>query len=175
MMQLTAHKKYTVRDYMRLGEGAPYQLIGGNLIMSPAPSTNHQRIVGNIFRQMANFLDANPLGEVFCSPVDVHFDKENVLQPDIVFISKRNFKIIRDNGIYGAPDVIVEVLSPFNSYFDWKEKKGIYSFFGVKEYWIVDPKDKEVVGFRNSENGLIEFFTGKKSFTVKLLELKITI
>ena len=174
-MQTTAQKQYTVRDYMRLEEGAPYQLIRGKLVMSPAPSIKHQETVGTIYRQIANYLEKNLLGKVFCSLIDVHFDEENVLQPDVVFIAQENLKIIRENAIYGAPDLIVEVLSSFNSYYDWKEKKGTYSFFGVKEYWIVDPQDKEVVGFRNTDNGFVEFFKGKNSFSIELLNLKISI
>lgn len=83
--------------------------------------------------------------------------------------------MIRDNGIYGAPDMVVEVLSPLRAYYDLKEKKGIYSFYGVKEYWIVDPKDKEVVGLKNSENGLLEFYRGNGSFRINLIGLNIAI
>ncbi|MBA2422393.1 MAG: Uma2 family endonuclease, partial [Chitinophagales bacterium] len=121
-METTLKKKATKQDYMNLPEGAPYQLINGELIMSPAPKFNHQNIILEISFLIKNFLNNNPIGVLVISPMDVHFDEENIFQPDILFISKENKNCRIEDWVYGPPDLIIEVLSEFNSYFDTKKK-----------------------------------------------------
>ena len=87
-------EKKTVRDYQLLPEGAPYQLINGKLIMSPSPNRIHQKLIGEIFRLIANHLNGNLIGEVYIAPSDVYLDEENVVQPDIYFVSKNNSLVI---------------------------------------------------------------------------------
>jgi Uma2 family endonuclease len=79
--------------------------------------------------------------------MDVHFKEQEIYQPDIIFISNKKSEIIFENGIYGAPDVIVEILSPSNASFDLRQKKEVYEKRKVKEYWTVDPATKSVKGF----------------------------
>jgi Uma2 family endonuclease len=144
-MLLTTEKRYTVADYERLPEGAPYQLIGGELIMSPSPEYPHQGIVGNIFEVLRPFIRSRGLGDLILSPMDVHLTKEDVYQPDLIFVRSENLPRLRaDRRIYFVPDLVIEVLSPSTANYDYSRKKKIYWNRGVKEYWIVAPDDKTI-------------------------------
>ncbi|MCF6154430.1 MAG: Uma2 family endonuclease [Candidatus Brocadia sp.] len=146
-------KIYTYDDYAKLPEGEPYQLIGGKLVMTPAPSTYHQEIskrLGYLLYEHAEL--KQKLGKVLHAPVDVYFEDEETYQPDIIFISNDRVGIIKKEKIEGAPDLIIEILSPTTAYYDLIHKKDIYAKHGVKEYWIVDPMEKWVESYKN-ENG----------------------
>ncbi len=140
-------KIYTYEDYQSLPEGAPYQLIGGELIMTPAPSIYHQIISGRLEFQMRAFLSQQNLGLILDAPVDVCLGETETYQPDILFISKERMEIIESARINGAPDLVVEIISPSTAYYDLRKKFKIYERYGVKEYWIVDPEDKSVQVF----------------------------
>jgi Uma2 family endonuclease len=88
------------------------------------------------------------VGEIRIAPYDVHFSKENILQPAIVFIKNENIRKIKSRGLFGAPDLIVEILSPATSHLDFDEKKLIYEKYAVQEYYIVEPNSKAVTSFR---------------------------
>ncbi|MBK5278254.1 MAG: Uma2 family endonuclease [Bacteroidia bacterium] len=134
-------KEWTVDDYLLLGEmKTPCQLINGELIMSPAPTPNHQRVARKIFKILDS---ANLLGEIFFSPIDLYIDSKNVFQPDLVYLSDSKAHLTK-RGIEGPPDLIVEIISPSNSYTDRNQKKDSYLRFGVKEYWIVDPGNETI-------------------------------
>ncbi|MBI5181890.1 MAG: Uma2 family endonuclease [Nitrospirae bacterium] len=153
--QIDKKKTYTYEDYERLPEGAPYQLIGGELIMTPAPIPYHQKILGKIFFEMNKFVEKNNLGDVYISPIDVYFSQTDVYQPDIIFISKDRLNIIGEKKIEGPPDLVIEILSPATAYYDLRIKKDVYEKSGVKEYWIVDPMQKTIEVFIN-KNGKFE-------------------
>ncbi len=97
------------------------------------------------------FVKKHQIGKVYDAPYDVVLSENNVFQPDIMFVSNENSKIIKEKNITGAPDLIIEILSPATGYYDLTEKKEIYAEFGVKEYWIVDPK-KQWVEFYSNES-----------------------
>ena len=140
MLAVEKKKKYTIEDYMLLEEGEPFQLIENDLIMSPSPSLIHQLILGEFYDALKTFNKTQNLnGLVVLSPIDVYFDDDNVYQPDIVFISADRKNLIVDGRIQGAPDLVIEILSPFNAYYDLRQKMGIYQKYGVNEYIIVDP------------------------------------
>jgi Uma2 family endonuclease len=141
-------EKKTVQDYKQLPEGSLYQLINGELIMTPAPRRIHQKLIGEIFKQVAVYLDSNPLGEAYIAPFDVYLDDENVVQPDICFIAQRNISILGDDGASGVPDMVIELLSPSNAYYDLRAKLQLYEKYGVKEYFIVDPEDDMVIAYK---------------------------
>jgi Uma2 family endonuclease len=84
---LTTSRRYTLADYEALPEGAPYQLIAGSLVMSPAPIPYHQKYVGRIYALLDAFVDDHWLGETFLSPIDVYFNEMDAYQPDIIFIA----------------------------------------------------------------------------------------
>lgn len=136
--------RHTHGDYAALDDPDRHQLIGGRLVKEPAPTIYHQRISGNLFLSMASHVRARGLGEVFAAPVDVRLGDYDTYQPDILFVSAAHAAIIGDRTIDGAPDLIVEVLSPSNAYYDLRHKKHVYHESGVEEYWIVDPIEQVV-------------------------------
>ena len=153
MAQAAEHiKKYTYEDYLKTPDEIRYELIEGDLIMTPAPTVKHQRLSRKIEFILERFVEENGLGEVFYAPCDVHLDDENVLQPDIMFISKERSEIIGEKSIHGAPDLAIEILSESSAYRDMVQKKIIYARFGVKEYWIVSPEEASVEIFVLKEN-----------------------
>lgn len=131
------------------------QVINNRLVMSPAPHSAHQRISRKIAFQLNEFVESNQLGEVFYAPVDVYFDEGNVYEPDIFFIAADRISIVRDN-VYGAPDLIVEVLSPGSEKIDKIEKKEVYERCGVREYWIIHPLTKKVIGYRTVNGAFVD-------------------
>jgi len=139
MLIIEKKKKYTAEDYMMLEEGSPFQLVENELIMSPSPNSVHQAIVARLSQIMLNFLDnLNKDGYVAVS-MDVVFDENNVFQPDVLYVSgERKNEIVKER-VEGVPDLVVEILSPSNAYYDLRQKKDIYQKYGVKEYIIVDP------------------------------------
>ncbi|MFQ5770647.1 MAG: Uma2 family endonuclease [bacterium] len=150
---LTHKKIYTYQNYLDLPEdGKRYEIINGELIMTPAPITIHQRIHAKIVFELRKYTEKHKVGEVFYAPFDVVLSETNVVQPDILFVSNENANIITDKNISGAPDLVIEILSPTTGYYDLIEKKEIYEKFGVQEYWIVDPKKQWVEIYLNAEN-----------------------
>ncbi|WP_339788917.1 Uma2 family endonuclease [uncultured Imperialibacter sp.] len=139
-------KEWTASDYQLLGESAaPCQLIDGELFMSPSPTPEHQRVVRRLFKILDSF--AASAGEVFFSPIDLYVDDRNVFQPDLIYIAESNANAFTTKGVEKAPDLIVEIISPSNSYVDRYTKKKAYLEMGVKEYWIVDPANQTLEVF----------------------------
>jgi Uma2 family endonuclease len=145
MLTVEKKKKYTVADYMLLEEGAPFQLINYDLVMSPSPNPVHQQILFELSEIIVLYnIKQGRKGQWMYAPMDVTFDDGNVLQPDILYIAEeRKAEIIKDR-VEGAPDLIIEILSPSNAYYDLRQKKDLYEKYGVKEYIIVDPIAKNV-------------------------------
>ena len=158
MQPVVTIEKKTVQDYQQLPEGAPYQLINGKLIMSPSPNRTHQKLIGEIFRIIGNHLKNNIIGEAYIAPSDVYLDDENVVQPDIYFVSNVNLSILTDAGAEGAPDMIIELLSPSNAYYDLRAKLQLYEKYGVKEYFIVDPEDNMVIAYKLTDGRYKELY-----------------
>lgn len=138
---------YTYADYCRLPEGAPYQLIGGKLVMTPSPTPYHQIVLENLRFEVARFVRNNGLGKVLSAPLDVYLGETETYQPDLIFIARDRLNIIEKARVNGAPDLVVEILSPGTAYYDLRKKYKVYEAQGVREYWIVDPEDKSVQVF----------------------------
>lgn len=151
---ITKKAKLTYSDYEKLDDGNRYELIYGELIkiIPPSPTTIHQIGSSNLNEALKKFVRDNKLGSVFYAPLDVYLDKYSTVQPDIFFISKERTHIIGDKKIEGAPDFVIEIISPGTAYYDWIDKKDLYAKFGVKEYWIVDPEKQTVQIFENVSN-----------------------
>lgn len=146
-----AQGQWSYDDYARLpDDGWKYEVIRGELHMSPAPSTRHQIAIGNIHVEMSLFLRQTDAGQAIFSPVDVILPGGlgTPVQPDILFVSKSNLDIIKETHIEGVPDLVVEVLSPSNWVDDRRTKFTVYAEAGVAEYWIVDPKTATVEVYR---------------------------
>ncbi len=140
-------KRFTYDDYRRLPEGAPYQLIGGELVMTPSPTPYHQLICSKLQLHLAGFVFARHLGIVLTAPVDVYLEETETYQPDLLYISNKRLSIVEETRINGAPDLVVEILSPGTGYYDLRSKFKVHENSGVREYWIVDPKIKSVQVF----------------------------
>lgn len=151
-MERTAKKLYTYKDYARLPEGAPYQLIEGALVMTPAPTPYHQRISRDLEIRLYLFVSERGLGEVLYAPIDVYLSDTETYQPDILFIAEERLNIIGEQKIEGPPDLVMEILSPSTGYYDLRKKAKTYARCGVREYWIVDPEEKSIEIYLN-ENG----------------------
>lgn len=138
----------TIREvWDSLPEGTLAQIIENQLVMAPAPLDRHQEIFIEIIVPLANYIKKHSLGKVRSGPYGVYLEEGNVFEPDIVFISNENLHKIKKNGLHGAPDLVIEILSPSTARYDQNQKKKVYERHGVREYWIVDPETKEVQGF----------------------------
>ena len=162
-------KTWTVDDYLLLEEGLLAQLINGELIMSPAPNTLHQRTLWKL-NDIISKMGLN--GELFFAPIDVHVDLKNVFQPDLVFVKNDQKAIISERGIEGAPALIAEVVSPSNSFLDRNIKKKKYLDFGVKEYWIVDPANRTLEVYATDLDNPILYLAGDGEVKTPVLEGK---
>jgi Uma2 family endonuclease len=149
---VTAEKRKTVKEFNLLPEGAPFQLIDGELVMSPSPLYEHQRIIAEIAMSLGVMVKEKKIGKVVLAPMDVYLSETEAYQPDVIFVSNERASIIKDK-IHGAPDLIMEVLSPSTAYYDLVHKKAVYEASGVREYWIIDPKEQSVEVFLNGESG----------------------
>ena len=136
---------WTYEDYVRLPQdGKIHEIIRGKHYNHPAPATKHQMISMNIAIIIGNFIRENDLGFWFHAPYDVVLDKYNVVQPDHVFVSKENEKVITEKHIKGVPDLIVEITSPNDPNYDKKTKFKLYEKFKVPHYWIFDAEEDKI-------------------------------
>ncbi len=140
MFGLDPHERYTYEHYRLLPEGDRRELIEGQLLVTPAPSEKHQRLISRLAAQLFPFLSNNPCGQLYFSPFDVILDDNNVVQPDIVFVLNENKTCLHADGLRGAPDLVVEVHSPSTRSRDLIYKRKLYYQFGVRELWFVDPE-----------------------------------
>lgn len=125
-------------------DGKRYELVRGEAHVTPAPTTRHQAIVQNLSGDLWPFVIKNHLGEVWTAPLDVRLSGDTALQPDLVFISNARAGIIQEKWIAGAPDLVVEVLSPSTAAYDRATKLPVYAEAGVPEVWLVDSQAKTV-------------------------------
>lgn len=122
-----------------------YEIIEGKKIMAPAPNPTHGGVIGRLYMFIGNYLDANDSGYVFGDNTDVRFPDGTLLKPDLSVVLEKNSAVINwRRGIFGVPDMVVEVLSRSTRKRDLTIKKDIYEAQGVKEYWIVDPWMKSI-------------------------------
>ena len=145
--------KLTYESYLKTPDDERYELLDGELlVMEPAPLTAHQYVLGNLYYAMRLFSDERNLGEVYISPTDVVLSDTDVVQPDLLFVSYERAHIVTRENIQGAPDLIVEILSPSTAERDRTLKLDLYARHGVKEYWLVDPNTKTVMVLLLSEH-----------------------
>jgi len=128
--------------------------------MSPAPLDIHQLVLNEINIELSLFLRKAKIGITRIAPYDVHFSKQNIFQPDLIFILNENIKWIKARGLFGVPDMVVEVLSPGTAEKDKGEKKSVYEQYGVKELFLVEPETKTVTTFILQDN---KFVAGKET------------
>lgn len=145
-MRVVSPERWTYKDMKaKLPAESRYELRHYHLIDMPSPKRIHQRITGLVYRKMYNLVETHNLGEVFVSPFDVIFEEGNVCQPDVLFLSKQRSEIAAEEGIFGSPDLVIEVVSKGSVVRDYIEKKNDYEAFGVAEYWIIDPLSETMI------------------------------
>lgn len=147
--------KFTYAEYRLLSEDQRYEVIEGELLMTPAPNVRHQRISRRLNHRLTTFVETGGYGEVLYAPTDVILSTENVVQPDLLFVSKERLTILDPDGaVNGAPDLVVEILSPSTASRDRIAKYRLYSKYGVREYWVVDPEARTVEVLVQGSGGL---------------------
>ncbi|NJD37128.1 MAG: Uma2 family endonuclease [Geobacter sp.] len=154
-------QKYTYADYLTWDDGQRWELINGEAYcMSPAPGVRHQKLSVELSRQFANHLKGKSC-QVFSAPFDVRLSErstvsdnyiETVVQPDLLVICDK-IKL-DDRGCNGAPDLVIEILSPSTAAVDFKIKFDLYQRFGVLEYWIVHPAELTLLVYKRGADGL---------------------
>ena len=143
----------TVDDFTQLpDDGKRYEILEGDLAVSPSPHRKHQRCVLQLTRLLQQYEEAG-YGQVFPAPFDVILDHYNVVEPDLLFIRQNRLGIVTDANVQGAPDLVVEVLSPSTRERDLGVKAHLYARFQVPEYWVVDPEEETVTVYRLTEDG----------------------
>lgn len=133
-----------------------HEIIEGEHFMSPSPNVYHQKIVGQLFTALLKYIEKKQLGELFVSPIDVVFHETDVCVPDLVFVSNENAAMIKEENIQGAPDLLIEILSPSTKKRDRELKYKRYACYGVKEYWIIDPENQLVEVYDLAANELLK-------------------
>ncbi|MDF2629523.1 MAG: hypothetical protein K0R39_3354 [Symbiobacteriaceae bacterium] len=140
-----AGPRFTYDDYKLLPEDKRYEIIEGELLMTPAPNVRHQRVLMRLANKLYMSLETERLGAVLPAPTDVVLDHETVVQPDILFVSAARQELLRfDGAVHGAPDLVVEILSPSTASRDKVVKRKLYQKYGVREMWIVDPEAQTI-------------------------------
>jgi Uma2 family endonuclease len=143
--------KFTYEDFVNFpDDGKRHEIIDGEHHVTPSPNLKHQAIVGNLFLSMATHLKEHPIGHVFGSPLDVIFSDLDVVEPDLQYISRERFEILTKQHVRGAPDLVIEILSPSTRRTDEITKRKLYERFGVQEYWVVDPELDAIKVYRRT-------------------------
>lgn len=172
-MEIAVAKKWSYAEFREMDfpefDGTTYELINGEIVARNSPTWEHQQVVTNLIYWIKSHLMATKIGKVLAAPLDVVLDDRNAPQPDVLFIRTDRLFILdnRDKVVHGAPDLVVEVLSPTSIRRDRSVKMKIYEQFAVREYWLVDPKNQSIEVYQMqanryemtafaAENGLIQ-------------------
>jgi Uma2 family endonuclease len=152
-MAIPESLKFTYEDYLLTPDDRRYELIDGDLLLTPAPTPYHQRVSGKLGFLLTEFVNTRGLGEVLFAPCDVVLSRHDVVQPDVFFIRSDRLSIVTEKNISGAPDLAVEILSPSTEDRDRDLKTKLYGRSGVRELWIADPAAKTIEVLVNAEAG----------------------
>ena len=146
--------RQTYQDYCATPDDERYELLDGNLMMVPAPNMKHQKVLLTLARKLGDFTEEHRLGTVYIAPCDVVLSDTDVVQPDLLFISRAREHTVTDANVRGAPDLVIEILSPSTADRDLGYKYDLYGKHGVLEYWIVDPMAETVAVHRQGDGRL---------------------
>lgn len=159
-MEAVALQQLAYREFreMEFDDNDPfqYELLDGELVKKNAPTPWHQRLSGNLYFTLRQYVTEKKLGEVFYSPIDVFLNDYNAPQPDLVFVSEGKKNMITNDGIIGIPDLVVEIISPSSIRRDRFDKRAIYERFAIPEYWIADPQNQEIEVYVLNDKGHYE-------------------
>ncbi len=133
----------TYEDYVELpDDGKQYEILDGELFVSPAPAPRHQAVSRNLLLILGRYVADHHLGTIFSAPIDLILAPTTIAQPDLLFIRAGRESIVSERAVEGPPDLVVEILSPSSSRKDRTTKAGLYARFGVAWYWILDPGER---------------------------------
>ena len=149
---LNAKTRLTYADYLKTSDDERCELLNGELVMPPAPSTGHQIVSMVLGSLLHKFVNERKLGTVVAAPTDVVLSDRDVVQPDILFVSNQKSHILTRENVQGAPDLVVEILSPATAERDRTLKLELYNKHGVQEYWLVDPEAKTIMVLLRGES-----------------------
>ena len=153
--------KFTYEDYLNAPEDKRYELLDGALVMAPAPGERHQSVSIRLGSKLFQFVAENRLGEVYSAPFDVVLSDTDVVQPDLLFVSNARAHIITPANIQGAPDLVVEILSPSTVERDKTFKRALYAEHGVGEYWMVDTDARTITVLLGERGFAVEGIYGE--------------
>ena len=145
----------TYKDYRATPDDERWELLNGNLMRRPKPNRKHQKVLVNLACKLGDFTEEHRLGQVYLAPVDVVLSDTDVVEPDLLFISRAREHTLTEENVRGAPDLVTEILSPSSADRDLGYKHDLYGRHGVLEYWIVDPM-AETVGVHRQRDGRLE-------------------
>ncbi|MEA2326245.1 MAG: hypothetical protein QOE68_1204 [Thermoanaerobaculia bacterium] len=149
--------KMTYEDLLLLPEdGLRHEIIDGEHYVNASPLEKHQRVSYNLIVEIGIYLRQHPVGRLYHAPFDVVFSRYDVVEPDLMFISKEHQAIITSRNVQGSPDLLLEILSPSNTRYDEVTKRALYERTGVGEYWIINPVRDTVRIFRRNAAGRYE-------------------
>jgi Uma2 family endonuclease len=155
-MPLPHRVRFNYEDFLLFpNDGKRHEIIDGDHFMTPSPATKHQRISLKLSAAFANFLKVHRVGEVFAAPFDVVLSDEDVVEPDLLFVSAARSAIITDKNIQGPPDLVIEILSETSRKTDEIIKRKLYERSRVAEYWIVDPELETIKVYRLTDQGYV--------------------
>ena len=148
--------KFTYEDFLNFpNDGKRHEIIDGEHYVTPSPITKHQRVAVQLTFALAAYLRGHPIGEVFAAPFDVVLSDLDVVEPDLLYISRERADILTDKHVRGAPDLVIEILSPGTRKTDELVKRKLYERFGVNEYWVVDPELDTIKIYRRVEQAFV--------------------
>jgi len=146
--------RLTYEDFCRLpNDGKRYEIIEGELFVTPSPRSLHQIVISNLHLELGRFVKDREMGRVLVAPLDVVLSRFDVVEPDLLFVSKSRSSTVTETNVQGAPDLVVEVLSGTSAEIDRTTKLKLYARSGVKEYWIIDPDAPSAEIYRRQEKG----------------------
>lgn len=164
--------KLTYAEFLAFpDDGLRHEIIDGEHYVTASPVMRHQRILLNLSYLIRGYLETHPIGEVFFAPVDVLLSTNDIVVPDLIFISHERSRVLTAKNVQGAPDLVVEILSPSTRSRDERLKRDLYERVEVAEYWLVDPGRDVVTAHRRAGASFAEVreYNVRESITTPLL------
>lgn len=150
----TPSAKFTYEDFLNFPNGGKrHEIIDGDHCVTPSPNTKHQRVATSLTVALGSYLRDHAIGELFVAPFDVVLSDLDVVEPDLLYLSHARANILTDQHVRGAPDLVVEIVSPGTRKTDEVTKRKLYERFDVHEYWVVDPELETVKVYRRGDSG----------------------
>ncbi len=148
----TPSVKFTYEDFLHFpDDGKRHEIIDGEHYVTPSPGTKHQDVSACLTALLWTYLKRHPIGRVYAAPFDVVFSDLDVVEPDLLYVSQERLHVLTSQHVSGAPDLVIEILSPGTRRTDEVKKRRLYERFGVGEYWVVDPELDAIKIYRRVE------------------------